>query len=83
MIFLTKIKNYKNFIIIKKYQKNKKVGFYNPIKDPNKTITNPITPITATPNKEILANSVYSLPSGFLATFNTLLASLINLLKLS
>lgn len=57
--------------------------FYKPISEPNKTITNPITPMIKTPIETTLASSLYSGKSGFLDTFNTLLLSLINLLKLS
>ena len=56
---------------------------YKPIKEPNNTITNPITPMIKTPMETTLASSMYSLVSGFLDTFNTLLLSLINLLKSS
>ena len=56
---------------------------YKPIKEPNKTIINPITPTIKTPMETTLASSMYSFPSGFLDTFNTLLLSLINLLNSS
>ena len=58
--------------------------FYNkPTAALIKYIAKPITPIITTPMEETFASSMYSGPSGFLATFNTLLLSFINLLKLS